>query len=30
MRHWLDDEPEIAEILQNLPQIDRHTILGKN
>jgi ArsR family transcriptional regulator len=30
MRHWLDDEPEIAEILQSLPQIDRHTILGKN
>ena len=30
MRHWLGDEPEIAEILQSLPQIDRHTILGKN
>jgi len=30
MRHWLDEEPEIAEILQSLPQIDRHTIIGKN
>jgi ArsR family transcriptional regulator len=30
MRHWLDDEPEIAEILQSLPQIDRHEIIGKN
>ena len=30
IRHWLDDEPEIAEILHSLPQIDRHTILGKN
>ena len=28
--HWLDDEPEIAKILQGLPQIDRHKILGKN
>jgi ArsR family transcriptional regulator len=28
--HWLDDEPEISKILQGLPQIDRHKILGKN
>ena len=30
MKHWLDDEPEIAKILKSLPQIDRHKILGKN
>jgi ArsR family transcriptional regulator len=30
MKHWLDDEPEIAEILQSLPQIDRHEIIGKS
>lgn len=30
MKHWLDDEPEIAKILQGLSQIDRHKILGKN
>ena len=30
MKHWLNDEAEIAEILQGLSQIDRHKILGKN
>lgn len=30
IRHWLDDEPEIAKILQDLPQIDRYKILGRN
>lgn len=30
MKHWLNDEPEIAKILQGLSQIDRHKILGKN
>jgi ArsR family transcriptional regulator len=30
MKHWLNDEPEIAKMLQGLSQIDRHKILGKN
>jgi ArsR family transcriptional regulator len=30
MRHWLNDEPEIAVLLESLAQIDRCEILNKN
>lgn len=30
IRHWLNDEPEIVDLLQNLEQIDRYEILNKN
>ncbi len=29
MRHWLDDEPDIAETTKKLARIDRFKILGK-
>jgi len=29
LRHWLNDESEIEELIQNLAQIDRFQILGK-
>lgn len=29
IRHWLNDEPEIAGLVQNLAQIDRYQILNK-
>jgi ArsR family transcriptional regulator len=29
LRHWLDDEPEISELLQKLPFIRREDICGK-
>ena len=30
IRHWLDDDPEIREIIERLPDIDRKNILKKN
>ena len=29
LRHWLDDEPEIALLVKQLPGIDRSNICGK-
>jgi len=29
LRHWLDNESEIKELNQILPDIDRHDIVGK-
>jgi len=29
LRHWLNGEPEIADIMDNLVTIDRHEILNK-
>ena len=29
LRHWLDDEPEIAELIRKLPRIRREEICGK-
>lgn len=29
MRHWLNNEPEVAGILEDLDHIDRYSILGK-
>lgn len=29
LRHWLNGEPEIADIMDNLVNIDRHEILNK-
>jgi ArsR family transcriptional regulator, arsenate/arsenite/antimonite-responsive transcriptional repressor len=29
MRHWLNEEPEVAELLDGLAGIDRHLILNK-
>ncbi len=28
LRHWLEDEPEVAELIQRLPQIRREEICG--
>ena len=30
IRHWLNDDPEIARLLESLAQIDRCEILSKN
>jgi ArsR family transcriptional regulator len=30
IRHWLDDDPEVREIVERLPEIDRRDILNKN
>ena len=30
IRHWLDDDPDIAVLLANLSQIDRNRILAKS
>ncbi len=30
MRHWLDDEPEISQLMEKIVQIDRCEILGRN
>lgn len=30
MRHWLEDDPEISEIVTRLPVIDRNVILKRN
>jgi ArsR family transcriptional regulator len=30
LRHWLNDEPVISEIMQSLDQIDRFKILNKD
>lgn len=29
MRHWLNSEPEIADLMENLANIDRHEILSE-
>jgi len=29
LRHWLETESEIQELIQSLPGIDRHDIVGK-
>jgi len=29
LKHWLDDESEIKELIQILPSINRHDIVGK-
>ncbi len=29
LRHWLDDDPEMAELLKKLPEIRREIICGK-
>ena len=29
LKHWLDDEPEIQELNEILPRIDRNEIVGK-
>ena len=29
LRHWLEDEPEIMELVERLPQIRREEICGK-
>lgn len=30
IRHWLNDEPEIVELMESLSQIDRCRVLDKN
>lgn len=30
IRHWLNDDPEIIGLLNNLEQIDRYRIMNKN
>ncbi len=30
LRHWLNDKPDISEIIANIDQIDRFEILNKN
>ncbi len=30
LRHWLNDEPEISSIMENIDKIDRFEILNKN
>jgi ArsR family transcriptional regulator len=30
LRHWLNDEPEISAIMENIDKIDRFEILNKN
>lgn len=30
LRHWLNDEPEISGLIENLAMIDRFQILNKN
>ena len=30
MRHWLDEEPEISQLMEKIVQIDRCEILGHN
>jgi ArsR family transcriptional regulator, arsenate/arsenite/antimonite-responsive transcriptional repressor len=30
LRHWLEDDPEISEIVIRLPVIDRNVILNRN
>ena len=30
MRHWLNEDPEIVELSQKLPQINRYEICSKN
>jgi ArsR family transcriptional regulator len=27
LRHWLDDDPQIAELVENVPRLDRKKIL---
>lgn len=29
LRHWLDEEPEVAELVRRLPEIRRETICSK-
>jgi len=29
LRHWLEDEPEVTDLMQRLPQIRREEICGK-
>ncbi len=29
LKHWLDDESEIKKLIQIIPGIDRHAIVGK-
>ncbi len=30
LRHWMDDDPEIRDMVQKLPEIDRNIILCRN
>jgi ArsR family transcriptional regulator len=30
LKHWLDTEPEIRDLYEILPDIDRHNIVGKD
>lgn len=30
LRHWLNDEPEIEQLVKKLPLLDRYEICGKN
>lgn len=30
IRHWLEDDPEIIKLIEQLPDIDRNDILNKN
>ena len=30
LRHWLNDEPEIATVTSQVPRLDRYEILNKN